>query len=691
MQSSQGFRVISQEANQPGIVKELEDIITPTNNVLSKYCSEVQFNQFSYYYNLHNFAFSQRIDGSHRKDVLPEIYCDNIVMCEQNVELWDKAFMSALHSLSENKCIDSSIVLQFINYLMNAPSKTDFSSLKQFLHLLLLIHPPRNVMFQYYTSILSDTSIAINDKCIEEQQLLDCVLDALINCLEDYTSDEKNESERNYTSTFSELANDSNFNSVKCSFQRINFNDLRRNEKVDRCLLVLNFLYNILETDFFFWLKSKQEGGSHNTLTRPLMSSILWPKRGDVGLCNKKMIKILKLFILGRQLDKYSFIYSDITKKYINLLAEVIRSSDESVEMFPYVGTKANDLVRNLAVMLHELLENFENVKQFTILLDYISSISIPWLRLHVCSHLLSYVTGYQCSPELIAAYDLLEHATYIEYEESRGGGCSRESSGTVDWKRVQRLRRLTSVNTKRKGRTRLQTACEGNDLEEVRALLTFPELDINVVDHEGWTALHLATKTGSVQCVRELLKNHNSDTRKCINIRCRGPENITPLMCAAVNGHAEICHLLLEHSGPALLEDVNDSNKTALDVSGNDEVTRILSHYKKNSTLLERGRLDDVYYEDKYKELVIGLCVEMILSYFNTHRTLEVWNEVSTAAAHREFHTHAREGWDYKRYFRDINNNIEKLRNLCLKLEHMKEFKFANEIFAFLLFNKFS
>lgn len=143
--------------------------------------------------------------------------------------------------------------------------------------------------------------------------------------------------------------------------------------------------------------------------------------------------------------------------------------------------------------------------------------------------------------------------------------------------------------------------------------------------------------------------------------------------------------------SGPALLEDVNDSNKTALDVSGNDEVTRILSHYKKNSTLLERGRSDDVYYEDKYKELVIGLCVEMILSYFNTHRTLEVWNEVSTAAPHREFHTHAREGWDYKRYFRDINNNIEKLRNLCLKLEHVKEFKFANEIFAFLLFNKFS
>lgn len=95
-----------------------------------------------------------------------------------------------------------------------------------------------------------------------------------------------------------------------------------------------------------------------------------------------------------------------------------------------------------------------------------------------------------------------------------------------------------------------LHLACENNNVCEVKALLTFPDLEINATDNQGWTALHVAAFRGHIDCVRELLSLKKSGNLVCPNTRAKELQNQTPLMYAVSQGHADVCTALLEHTG---------------------------------------------------------------------------------------------------------------------------------------------
>lgn len=48
---------------------------------------------------------------------------------------------------------------------------------------------------------------------------------------------------------------------------------------------------------------------------------------------------------------------------------------------------------------------------------------------------------------------------------------------------------------------------CRKNKVHELKELLKDPNIDVNVMDNFGWTALHEAVRYGAVSCVYELLE----------------------------------------------------------------------------------------------------------------------------------------------------------------------------------------
>lgn len=142
---------------------------------------------------------------------------------------------------------------------------------------------------------------------------------------------------------------------------------------------------------------------------------------------------------------------------------------------------------------------------------------------------------------------------------------------------------------------------------------------------------------------------------------------------------------------GSILLEDVNDSNQNVLDLSVNEEMTRMLKHYEKNIGRRNDYLFEDVQFDEKYKEIVIKLCVELINSYFSTHRTCDIYQALKTYQAGSfpnnaggDLKTNLK--WDYNRFHRDIKSNISKLKVLCPKLSNIPEFQASKDILTTIL-----
>jgi hypothetical protein len=98
--------------------------------------------------------------------------------------------------------------------------------------------------------------------------------------------------------------------------------------------------------------------------------------------------------------------------------------------------------------------------------------------------------------------------------------------------------------------------------------------VDKNVVDEEGWGALHQASFEGHLKCVEELIETHQAD----INKVTQNSYGHTPLMLAAYSNKLPVVELLIAHGADHIIK--NKQEDTALDIAmeeGHDDVLTLL------------------------------------------------------------------------------------------------------------------
>ena len=88
----------------------------------------------------------------------------------------------------------------------------------------------------------------------------------------------------------------------------------------------------------------------------------------------------------------------------------------------------------------------------------------------------------------------------------------------------------------------------KGNTNDAAKLLLTYPNINVNYADNDGWTGLIYASKRGKTECVKLLLKHPNINVNHADKI-----QGATALHFAALyiekNHHKKVViNLLLKH-----------------------------------------------------------------------------------------------------------------------------------------------
>ena len=142
------------------------------------------------------------------------------------------------------------------------------------------------------------------------------------------------------------------------------------------------------------------------------------------------------------------------------------------------------------------------------------------------------------------------------------------KSYKNLDYIRILLDKFNIDVNIQNKGgKTALYWASYHNNLDIVRLLLEHGA-DVNIQNKDGNTALHLASYANNLDFVRLLLE-HGAD----VNIKDKYGQ--TALFWASVNNNLDFVKLLLEHGADPNIKDVNGD--TILDTCQNLEIRELL------------------------------------------------------------------------------------------------------------------
>ncbi|CAB4039579.1 B-cell lymphoma 3, partial [Paramuricea clavata] len=93
---------------------------------------------------------------------------------------------------------------------------------------------------------------------------------------------------------------------------------------------------------------------------------------------------------------------------------------------------------------------------------------------------------------------------------------------------------------------------------------LMLHEADVNAIDRNGQTALHLACKNADVEDIHALRNITPKDSEKSINVDLKNFEGLAPIHLATLSGSCEVIEQLLEMGADVDLKD-SKSGRTAL------------------------------------------------------------------------------------------------------------------------------
>ncbi|CAG8641711.1 2684_t:CDS:2, partial [Acaulospora colombiana] len=135
-----------------------------------------------------------------------------------------------------------------------------------------------------------------------------------------------------------------------------------------------------------------------------------------------------------------------------------------------------------------------------------------------------------------------------------------------------------------RDGKTPLMVASSENCPDVVRYLCGIDTVNLSLQDNEGETALYQAAEAGNTEVVEILIRSN-------ANVEIGNKKNVTPLVIAAYNGHADVCRTLID-VGYADVDSQDDSYKTALILAsyvGHTKTVEVLSARGANVNLRDQ------------------------------------------------------------------------------------------------------
>ncbi|XP_050364977.1 protein VAPYRIN-LIKE-like [Argentina anserina] len=115
----------------------------------------------------------------------------------------------------------------------------------------------------------------------------------------------------------------------------------------------------------------------------------------------------------------------------------------------------------------------------------------------------------------------------------------------------------------------------------------SFPELDVNWVDSDCRTSIHIAAGNGHVEMLKFCVSVGGS-------VEVWDRKGWTPLHCAAEKGHLEPTKFLLECSNVKYV--ITKNGKTAFDLAAENGHLNLLSLLRFDDVLLRAARLDDAH-----------------------------------------------------------------------------------------------
>ncbi|XP_063244677.1 uncharacterized protein LOC134545533 isoform X1 [Bacillus rossius redtenbacheri] len=319
--------------------------------------------------------------------------------------------------------------------------------------------------------------------------------------------------------------------------------------------LVMELMVDVLEANLSVWLP-RRGFNPRTALSKdaecPLVVKLLWWDSEQGGLerfTDTKAFKpIINLYVLSFCKGVPAKI-KHISARLLALVAEVMHACDFQLHAsYPHFGQHSRNLAQTIYIHIAD--------QQSSMIQKIIRGLSPSWLEMLVCCSRLSYFTSNNVYQQR------LEFVT----------NCKKAAE------RQTKQRSLPRIN--KKGETRLHIVCRNERLKELEAFLSDPTIDVNVPDNAGWTPLHEAATSGKVENVDKLIMYRPPGTMGGVDLKAPGLAGLTPLMEAALGGHTSVCKLLLKYGGASLLEDKDDTGKTARDLAKSVDIRALLDQY---------------------------------------------------------------------------------------------------------------
>lgn len=340
-----------------------------------------------------------------------------------------------------------------------------------------------------------------------------------------------------------------------------------------RLFFVFSLMVDILEENFrMWWMRSRYclRNKIRSESSFPIIVKIAWEDIKDRNSLNEHCIEVFDLFSSCPKEYKLEI------ARYITLLSEVVRASEENKEMkFPFFGVHCNRFAKELSNYVKT--ENGDTVSN-------IQLIHPTWLKFIVIGFILKSELTSNGVDDLNSIVKIIKRNLSLRPKAVSNRGNQRGIS----------KKNLNLKNNKcdTSGETVIHKYCRMNNHKALGVALRSKDVNVNIADNAGWTPLHNVAHYNSVDCLKLLIKHRLPAPAGAeeLNIFSLNSDNDTPLSCAVKIGNDKVVDILLSSGAGVTVWNTVSSGCSAVQLAKSKQIEEALIKGWETSTSLYRN-----------------------------------------------------------------------------------------------------